>query len=205
MKRKDPLYERADDAAGAGSLRDDELAALAAGDQRLTVLYGGDGKLVAVDKGQRAIGRLGALQPEHQGIALLDPCIAETCDGVWHIVAEGSRRSWRFSVRRPSSYVEVASAMRHRWRLGLYDVWIAPDHWHRLQFSMFGEGGTLSDAAGNRIARLVCRPMQSPVAVVDTFAHPTPGPAPSLLLLLALRIGIFDASTKVVPAGGGGG
>jgi hypothetical protein len=195
-KRNDPLDERADDAAGMDSQRDDELVALAAGKQRLTVLSGSDGRLVAVDECQRAIGRLRALQSERKGVAPLETWEAETHDGVWHIIAEGSRRSWRFAMRRPSSYVVVASAMRHRWRLGVYDVWIAPGHWHRLQFSTFRVEGMLSDAAGNRIARLDCRPIRSSVAVVDTFAHPTPGPAPSLLLL-ALRIGIFDALTRV--------
>src|SRR5262249_6810851 len=135
-----------------GSWCDDELIALAAGEQRLTVLHDGDGRLVTVDERQRAIWRLGALQPERKGIAPLDAWEAETCDGVWHIIAEGSRRSWRFAVRRSSSDVVVASAMRHRWRLGVYDVWIAPDHWHRLQFSTYRVKGTLSDAAGNRIA-----------------------------------------------------
>ena len=179
-----------------GSRRDDELVALAAGEQRLTVLYGGDGRLNAVDEHQRTIGRLGALQPKRKGVAPLETWEAETYDGVWHIIAEGSRRSWRFAMRRSSSDVVVASAMRHHWRLGVYDVCIAPDHWHRLQFSTFQVKGTLSDAAGNRIARLVYRPKRSQAAVVDTFAQPTPGPPPSLLLL-ALRIAIFDALTRV--------
>lgn len=205
LKRNDPLDERADDAAGMGSRRDDELVALAAGKQRLTVLYGGDGRLVVVDECQRAIGRLGVLQPERKRVALLDTWEAETCDGVWNIIAEGSRWSWHFAMRRSSSYVVVASAMRHRWRLGVYDVWIAPGHRHRLQFSTFRREGTLSDATGNRIARLVCHPERSQAAVVDTFAHSTPGPTPSLLLLLALRIGIFDAFSKVGLDGGGAG
>lgn len=203
LKRNELLDERADDAASTGSLRDDELVALAAGEQRLTVLYGGGDRLVAVDECQRAIGRLGALQPEHKGVAPLETWEAETYDGVWHIIAEGSRWSWRFAVRRSSSDVVVASAMRHRWRLGVYDVWIAPGHSHRLQFSTFRQEGTLSDAAGNRVARLAYRPQRSQAAFVDTFAHPTPGPAPSLLLLLALRIGIFDALTRVGFGGGG--
>jgi hypothetical protein len=150
----------------------------------------------------RTVGRL-ELVPG--GTAPFDSWRAETSGRRWRIDAEGPGGSWAFHAREVSSDNVIASAhrRRHRWRLGSYDIWMAPDRQFRLRCSYLRDGA-LCNQIGDRIATIG---LGGRAGYVKTWpAAKSEEPALALLLLLILRVALFEQASRVaLPSAGGGG
>lgn len=151
------------------------------------------------DVGARTVGRL-ELVPD--GVAPLDSWLAETSGRRWRIDAEGRRSSWGFHARDVSSEQVIASARRRRWRLGTYDIWIAPDRQFRLRCSYLRDGA-LRNQIGDRVATICLDGREGDIKIWPAAKSE---PALALLLLLTVRVALFDQASRVaVPSAGGGG
>jgi hypothetical protein len=152
------------------------------------------------DIGSRTRGRL-ELVPG--GTAPFDSWRAETYGQRWRIDVQGGPDSWGFHARDVSSENVIASARRRRWRLGSYDIWMAPDRQFRLRCSYLRDG-ELRNEIGDRIATIG---LGGRAGYVKTWpAAKAEEPALALLLLLLVRVALFEQATRVaLPSAGGGG
>ena len=148
----------------------------------------------------RTVGRLELLPG---GTAPFDSWRAETSGRRWRIDAEGRGSSWGFHAREVSSDTVIASARRRRrWRLGSYDIWMAPDRQFRLRCSSLRDGA-LRNAIGDRIATIG---LGGRAGYVKTWPAAKSEPALALLLLLTVRVALFEQASRVaLPSAGGGG
>lgn len=131
------------------------------------------------------------------GTAPFDSWWAETQGQRWRIDAEGPRRSLGFYAREVSSDIVAASARRRHWRLGTYDISMAPDSRFRLHCSYvrdaalrndIGDRLATIDLSGSRAGSVKIRPASKPV------------PALVLLLLLSVRIELFEQANRLYGA-----
>jgi hypothetical protein len=168
----------------------------------LAFSYDVEGRLVIAleDIGSRTIGRLEIVPG---GTAPLDSWRADTYGRRWRLDAEGRGSSWGFHAREVSSDNVVASAHRRRWRLGSYDIWMAPDRQFRLRCCYLRDGA-LSNEIGDRIATIG---LGGRAGYVKTWlAAKSEEPALALLLLLTVRVALFEQASRVpLPSAGGGG
>jgi hypothetical protein len=167
----------------------------------LAFAYDEEGHLAIAlnDIRSRTVGRLELLPG---GTAPFDPWRAEVSGRRWRIDAEGRRRSWEFHARDVSSDTVIASARRRRWRVGTYDIWMAPDREFRLRCSSLHDGA-LRNGIGDRIATIG---LGGRAGYVKTWpAAKSEEPALALLLLLTVRVALFEQASRVaLPTVGGG-
>jgi hypothetical protein len=170
--------------------------------QSLTFSYDIEGGLAIAlkDVGSRTIGRLERVAG---GTAPFDSWWAETYGQRWRIDAEGRRSSWAFDAREVSSDNVAASARRRRWRLGTYDIWMVPDRRFRLHCS-YVRGAALRNAVGDRVATIDLGSRRAGSIKIWPAAKSVP--ALVLLLLLSVRVELFEQASHVgLPPPGGGG
>jgi hypothetical protein len=148
-------------------------------------------------------GTIGRLELVPGGTAPFDSWRAETCGQRWRIDVEGGRNSWGFHARDVSSDNVIASAHRRRWRLGSYDIWMAPDRQFRLRCSSLRDGA-LRNGIGDRIATIG---LGGRAGYVKTRpAAKSEERALALLLLLTVRVALFEQASRIaLPTAGGGG
>ena len=166
----------------------------------LAFSYDGEGRLAVAltDIGSRTVGRL-ELVPG--GTAPFDSWRAETYSRRWRLDAEGRARSWGFHAREISPDNVIASA-RRRWRLGSYDIWMAPDRQFQLRCSYLRDGA-LRNEIGDRIATIG---LGGRAGYVKTWpAAKSEEPALALLLMLTVRVALFEQASRVALASAGGG
>jgi hypothetical protein len=170
----------------------------------VTVSYdvGGGIDLALKDGDSRVAGRL---EPSGEGTAPFESWWAETGGRRWRIDAEGWRNSWRFSVREDSADSVTASARRRRWRLGTYDIWMAPDRRFRLRSgSAFLGTTTLRDEMGGRVAIVDLAGGPERGDSVKIWRDGTSVPGLVLLLLLSVRLAMFEQASHVGLSGPAG-
>ena len=168
----------------------------------LAFSYDAEGHLAIAlkDIRSRTVGRLELLPG---GTAPFDSWRAETSGRRWRIDAEGRASNWGFHAREVSSDTVIASARRRRWRLGGYDIWMAPDRQFRLRCSSLRDGA-LRNGIGDRIATIG---LGGRAGYVKTWpAAKSEEPPLALLLLLTVRVAVFEQATRVpLPSAVGGG
>ena len=149
----------------------------------------------------RTVGRLELLPG---GTAPFDSWRAETSGRRWRIDAEGPATSWGFHAREVSSDTVIASARRRRrWRLGSYDIWMAPDRQFRLRCSSLCDGA-LRNGIGDRIATIGLGGRAGYVKTWPAAKSEEPALA-LLLLLLTVRVALFEQASRVpLPSAVGG-
>ena len=152
------------------------------------------------DIGSRTRGRLELVTG---GTAPFDSWRAETYGQRWRIDVQGGPDSWGFYARDVSSDNVIASARRRRWRLGSYDIWMAADRQLWLRCSSLRDGA-LRNGIGHRIATVS---LGGRSGYVKTWpAATSEEPTLALLLLLTVRVALFEQATRVaLPSAGGGG
>ena len=151
------------------------------------------GILTFRDAESRIVGRLERIM---DGVRPFESWWADTEGERWRIDVEGRRPDWRFSVREESSGTVTAWARRRRWRVGTYDIWMAPDRRFRLRTSLWRLTALL-DESGVRVATfdIGIRPAlfgrRRQGYSVEVSATPTQ--ANVLLLLLGSRVELFES------------
>jgi hypothetical protein len=123
-----------------------------------------------------------------------------TAAGSAQIVAEGTRREWRFVVRTVDSGEALATARRHRWRLSRFDLRLGSGESYRLAFHAMRRT-ELTDHAGQLVATVDWHRHDRDPAGTITLARPSASAAQlALLLLLIVRVTLFQS--YIAPGGG---
>lgn len=168
----------------------------------LAFSYDSDSRLsIALkDTGPRTLGRLELVAG---GTAPFDSWLAETYGQRWRIDVDGGRNSWGFHARQVSSDSVIASARRRRrrWSLGTYDIWMTPDRRFRLRCSSLRDGA-LRNEIGDRVATIDLGGRAGSVKISPAAKSE---PAFVLLLLLSVRVGLFEQASRVSLPGPGAG
>lgn len=168
----------------------------------LAFSYDAEGHVAIALKGigSRTVGRL-ELVPG--GSPPFDSWRAETYGRRWRIDAESRDSGWGFYAREGSSDKAIASARRRgRWRLGSYDLWLTPDRLFRLRCSYLRDGA-LRNETGDRIATIA---LGGRAGYVKTWPAAKSDHALALLLLLTVRVALFEQASRVaLPSAAGGG
>jgi hypothetical protein len=119
----------------------------------------------------------------------------QTEAGSWQVDAEGTRRDWSFVVRSVRGDEVAASARRHRWRLGRFDLWLSPGHAYRLAWHAVG-CTEVTDSAGERVATVDWLSRnREPAGTITIWRAPESAVELALLLLLTLRVSLFQTYT----------